>query len=184
MLLTVGSHLIQSRVAYIPYLIVMTFKIIDFEGKNREKFIHVTADIPYPIPFPGPYLRGNIVPYRYAETFADLLCQREVKPCIVNEYDNIGGPSGEIFKTEFCPTQYGPQMHYYRPESHIGKFSVMFYQSTSHRRHLVSSEIAEIGIGISFQYRFHQVGGMQITRCLADDNIVFHNVNYTMSKLL
>ena len=59
----------------------------------------------------------------------------------------------------------------------------MFYTRTAYGSHQITTEETEVSLRILNFERLHQMGCMEVTRSLADNEIIFHQVLLRIRKL-
>ena len=100
----------------------------------------------------------------------------EVEARVIHKDDHIGLPLHDILLAAAHTGQDGAQMEQHRHEAHIGQLAVVGDALPSLGLHQVATEVAEAGLGVRFCYRFHQLGGMKVARCLACYEVILHRL--------
>ena len=59
-------------------------------------------------------------------------------------------------------------------QAHIGQVAIMADACAADGRHQVAAEETEVSLVVNFLQRAHQVGGVEVARGFADDEIIFH----------
>jgi hypothetical protein len=68
----------------------------------------------------------------------------------------------------------GAEVSEYFNESHEGKVAIMPYNISSGSSHEITAPASENSIRIMLPERFHEIGSMQVARCLAGYDVVSH----------
>ena len=140
----------------------MTFEEFNFKRKDREQLVYIAFDVLDAIFLPRPNLRRNIIIHRNVRMLLNKLGNLQVKARIIDQNNHIRLPLNNILLAFVHILKDGTQMQQDRNEPHIGQFLIMFDTSTSHRTHQITTEKAEIRLGILFLQGTHQVRCMKI----------------------
>ena len=100
----------------------------------------------------------------------------EIEARVIHQDDYIRIPLRDVFLASVHVLENGAKMEQDRNEAHIGQLPVMLHPSTPNGTHQVTPEETEVRLRILFFQGTHQVRGMQVARCLAYNQVIFHTL--------
>ncbi len=153
---------------------VFLLEEIHLEGQDGEEFIDIATDIFDAVLLPSPDLRGDVVIDGDVCPRFYIFCNLQVETRIVHEDDAVRLPRVDILLTELHILQDGRKMQQHGNQAHIGQVAIMADARAADGRHQVTAEETEVSLVVNFLQRAHQVGGVEVARGFADDEIIFH----------
>lgn len=101
----------------------------------------------------------------------------QVEAGIIDQNQGIGTISCQIVLAQSYIFQDLPKVQSNLYKTHISHFAIMTHKRPSHLLHGISSPKAEFGLRIALANGPHEIGGMQVARCFAGYQIIFHVEN-------
>ena len=164
---------VYQRIAGILHGIIIAGIKIYLKRENHEHPVHQPLDFLYPSRVPSPNLRGDVIEYGDAR-FLDKFSHPEIKTTVVHENHDIRPPCQNILVTGLDIRLDFVQIFQDGQETHDGRILVMTNDLTSGLPHQITSPSADFRIRIKLFQSLDQIRGMQITRGLSRNNVVFH----------
>ena len=155
-------------------IVMLALKEIHLEGQYGEQLVDVALDVLDAILFPSPYLGGYIVVDRTYPLGFHILGNIKIEAWIVYQYHNVRLPGKNVLLTVLHVVQYRAQVQQHRHETHVSQFPIVFDARTTHFRHQVTTEEAELSLCIALFQHTHQVRGVQVTRGFSNYQIILH----------
>ena len=171
---TVGRNGIDGRVAHIFNSIIELCVKRRLERKNRKHLVDIFFYRLDAVGFPCPQFWRNIVIDRRVEMRFDIFGYPQIETRIVNQNHHVGTKTNDSPPRVAQVAQYGRQMAHYCRDAHKCHVAIVLDLTAALGCHQIAAEKTELGCSIMLLQCRHQIRTVQIARCFACYDKIFH----------
>lgn len=146
---------------------------VDLEGEDNVHLVDEALDGVDAAGVPCPYFWGDVVEYFDAAALEGG-GEAEVEAAVVDEDEGVGAPAEDVVVALAEVAADGAEVTEDGEEAHDGGVLVVADDGAPGRLHEVAAPAPALGPGVVAGDALDEVGGMEIARGLAGNDVVFH----------